>query len=180
MATFTFAPTNSSFVRNLAKKTLTLEGREGKQLSDQINQVTENLKSDESIQRLLNTFEEENQQRHQKLLDYIQSLHSEAIAGEETEFTLSVLKKAEQVWDNLRSVFSSQNKCLEVPDACPGYNDNFMYTWSKGEHYLECEIFGSGEVEFFYRTNNDVWGEDIKVGQEFSTAIIEKVALFTW
>ena len=135
---------------------------------------------DESIQRLLKSFEEDNQQRHQRLLDYIQSLRSEVNTSGETGFTLSVLEKADQVWKNLRSVFSSKNKCLEVPDACPGYNDNFMYTWSKGEHYLECEIFGSGEVEFFYRTNNDVWGEDIKIGQDFSTAIIEKVALFTW
>ena len=135
---------------------------------------------DESIQRLLKSFEEDNQQRHQRLLDYIQSLRSEVNTSGETGFTLSVLEKADQVWKNLRSVFSSKNKCLEVPDACLGYNDNFMYTWSKGEHYLECEIFGSGEVEFFYRTNNDVWGEDIKIEQDFSTAIIEKVALFTW
>jgi hypothetical protein len=180
MATFTLATPNSSFVRNPAKTALSLEGLEGKQLSDQINQVSDNIKSDESIQRLLKTFEEDNQQRHQKLMDYIHSLRSEVNASCEPEFTLSVLKKAEQVWEELRSVFSSEKKCLEVPDACPGYNDNFMYTWSKGEHYLECEIFGSGELEFFYRTNNDVWGEDIKVGQEFSTAIIEKVALFTW
>ena len=180
MATFTLATPNSSFVRNPAKTPISLEGQEGKQLNYQINQVSDNIKSDESIQRLLKTFEEDNQRRHQRLLDYIQSLRSEVNASGETEFTLSVLEKADQVWKDLRSVFSSKNKCLEVPDACPGYNDNFMYTWSKGEHYLECEIFGSGEVEFFYRTNNDVWGEDIKIGQDFSTAIIEKVALFTW
>ena len=180
MATFTLATSNSSFVRNPAKTPISLEGQEGKQLNYQINQVSDNIKSDESIQRLLKSFEEDNQQRHQRLLDYIQSLRSEVNTSGETGFTLSVLEKADQVWKNLRSVFSSKNKCLEVPDACPGYNDNFMYTWSKGEHYLECEIFGSGEVEFFYRTNNDVWGEDIKIGQDFSTAIIEKVALFTW
>jgi hypothetical protein len=180
MATYNLAPPNGSFVRNTVTTLTPVEGKEGKQLSNKINQISDKIKKDEPIQRLLKPYEEDNQQKHQKLLDYIQSLRLEVIAGNETEFTLSVLEKAEQVWEALRKVFSSQNKCLEVPDACPGYNDNFMYTWSKEEHYLECEIFGSGEVEFFYRTNNNVWGEDIKFEQEFSAEIIEKVILFTW
>ena len=153
---------------------------------EQIGQLEAKIKSfcqPDYVLKLLQNyilFAEKEETLHQRLLDYIQSLRSEVNTSGETGFTLSVLEKADQVWKNLRSVFSSKNKCLEVPDACPGYNDNFMYTWSKGEHYLECEIFGSGEVEFFYRTNNDVWEEDIKIGQDFSTAIIEKVALFTW
>lgn len=127
------------------------------------------------------SLETDNQQRHQGLLSYIDSLRSEAVKSGETDFTVSVLEKALHVWEDLRAIFLSKNKCLEVPDACPGDKDNFMYVWSKGKQHLECEIFGNGEVEFFYRGNNDeIWGEDIKVGQEFSTAIIEKVALFTW
>jgi len=175
MATFSLAAPNDLLVRNPLILTL-VAGEEGKQLSDKIQKI----KTDEPIQRLILTYEEDNQQKHQKLLDYIQSLRLEIISGLETEFTLSVLKNAEQVWKKMREIFSSQGKCLEIPDACPGYNDNLMYTWLRGEHYLECEIFGSGEVEFFYRANNEVWGEDIKLGQEFSTAIIEKAALFAW
>lgn len=180
MATFILSPTNSSFVRNSVKKALSLEGQEGKELDRKIHEVSDKIKTDESIQRLLKSFEKDNQQKHQRLLDYIQSLRSEIVTSSETEFTLSVLEKAEQVWENLRSVFLSKDQCLEVPDACPGCQDNFMYAWSKGEHYLECEIFGTGEVEFFYRNNDQVWGEDIKVGQEFSTAIIDKLVLFAW
>ena len=180
MATFTLASQNSSFVRNTGNTSLPLKGQEGRLLNSKIHQVSDKIKTDEPIQRLLKSFEEDNQQRNQRLLDYIQSLRSKMLTSNETEFTLSVLEKAEQVWKNLRSVFLSKDQCLEVPDACPGYQDNFMYAWSKGEHYLECEIFGTGEVEFFYRNNDDIWGEDIKVGQEFSTAIIDKLALFAW
>lgn len=180
MATYNLAKPNGLFVRNPAQILTPVEGKEGKQLNKKINQVSDQIKKDEPIQRLLKPYEEENKQKHLKLLDYIQSLRSEVIAGTETEFTLLVLETAQQVWEELRRIFSSQNKCLEVPDACPGYQDNFMYTWSKGEHYLECEIFGNGAVEFFYRNNNDVWGEDINIGQEFSIEIIEKVALFAW
>ena len=180
MATFTSSLTNSLFVRNSVNIALSLEGQEGKELDRKIYEVSDKIKKDESIQRLLKSFEEDNQQKHQRLLDYIQSLRSEIVASSETEFTLSVLDLAEQVWNNLRSVFLSMGQCLEVPDACPGCQDNFMYAWSKGEHYLECEIFGTGEVEFFYRNNDEIWGEDIKVGQEFSTAIIDKFTLFAW
>ncbi|MBW4426872.1 MAG: hypothetical protein KME50_21095 [Nostoc desertorum CM1-VF14] len=180
MATFTVGSPNSSFVRNFTNRTQQLQGKEGQQLNEKIVKVSHEIKAVESVQRLLESLEQDNQRRHQRLLDYIQSLRSEVVASTETEFTLSVLEKAEQTWENLRSVFLLKGQCLEVPDACPGCQDNLMYAWSKGEHYLECEIFGTGEVEFFYRNNNETWGEDIKVGQEFSTAIIDKVALFAW
>ncbi len=180
MAKYTYALQNSSFfVCNPLR--IELQGQEGKQLNDKIHQVSYKIQKDEPIQRLLESLEKDNEQRHQELLAYIQSLRSEAVANGEIGFTLSVIEKAQQVWEDLRTVFFSNKQCLEVPDACPGYRDNFMYTWSKGKQHLECEIFGNGEVEFFYRGNNDeIWGEDIKVGQEFSTAIIDKVALFAW
>ncbi|MEH2295071.1 hypothetical protein [Nostoc sp.] len=180
MAAYTLTSPNSSFVRNSVKRLLPLEGQEGKELDRKIHEVSDKIKTDESIQRLLRSFEEENEQKHERLLDYIQSLRSKIVASGETEFTVSVLEKAEQVWENLRSVFSLKGKSLEVPDACPGCQDNFMYVWSKRDHYLECEIFGTGEVEFFYRNNGEIWGEDIKVEQEFSAAIIDKIALFAW
>lgn len=179
MVTITSPSRNTSFVRHSIETPL--EGQEGKQLKDKIYQVTYKIKKDEPIQRLLESYEKGNQQRHQELLDYIDSLRSEVLVSGETDFTVSVLEKALHVWEGLRAVFSSKNKCLEVPDAVKGDRDNFMYVWSRGKQHLECEIFGNGEVEFFYRGNNDeIWGEDIKVGQEFSATIIEKVALFTW
>jgi hypothetical protein len=120
-------------------------------------------------------------QRHQKLQTYLDSLRDEARATRESEFSERVLDIAWLVWTRLRKHFMKGELCLEVPDACPGQKDNFMYTWSQEEHYLECEIFGSGEIEFFYRNRETGknWGEDTTIGQAFSPVILEKVELFT-
>lgn len=120
-------------------------------------------------------------QRCQKLQEYFDSLHDETRTTREAEFSENVLNIAWLVWNRLREHFMKNKLCLEVPDACPGQEDNFMYTWSEGEHYLECEIFGSGEIEFFYRNreNGRNWAEDTTLKQPFSKAILEKVELFT-
>ncbi len=79
----------------------------------------------------------------QELLVYLDSLLPRANSTGIDGFTTSVLDTAWQTWDKLKEYFSSKGLSLEVPDACPGESDNFMYTWSKREHYLECEIFGN-------------------------------------
>jgi hypothetical protein len=121
-------------------------------------------------------------QRHQELKAYLDSLYDEARAAKESEFSEGVLDIAWLVWMRLRNHFMENKLCLEVPDACPGQKDNFMYTWSKEEHYLECEIFGNGEIEFFYRNRKtgQNWGEDTTLDQVFSLAVFEKAELFTW
>lgn len=120
-------------------------------------------------------------QRHQELQAYLDLLHDEARATRESEFSERVLDMAWLVWTRLRKHFIKGELCLEVPDACPGQKDNFMYTWSKEEHYLECEFFGSGEIEFFYRNRETGrnWAEDTTFEQPFSKTILEKVELFT-
>lgn len=121
------------------------------------------------------------EQHHRKLLSYFNSLRDEARVTGGSEFSKQVIDIAWEVWKILRSYFMAKGLCLKVPDACPGQRDNFMYTWSEGEHYLECEIFGSGEIEFFYRNRKtaQVWGEDTTLKQGFSNAIFGKVELFT-
>lgn len=120
------------------------------------------------------------QQGCQKLRVYLDSLKNEIIEAGEAQFSERVLNLSWSVWEALKSLFEAKGLCLEVPDACPGSKDNFMYTWSKSEHYLECEIFGSGEIEFFYRNRNteEVWGEDTTLEQRFSTDIFNKASLF--
>jgi hypothetical protein len=119
-------------------------------------------------------------QRCQRLQEYLDSLKEEIRVVGETEFSEKVLNLSWLVWEALKSSFDSRGQRLNVPDACPGLKDNFMYTWSKSEHYLECEIFGNGEIEFFYRHRNtgEVWGEDTTLEQGFSTDILDKAALF--
>jgi hypothetical protein len=177
--------TSTALSRSLVREPKTLSqlyGREGQQLTKKLDKVTQDIRKYEPIQRLLKDLEEVNEKRHQDLQIYLDSLRSEAKSTGESEFTELVIHMAWQVWERLRSHFLSNDLCLEVPDACPGQRDNFMYTWSKGEHYFECEIFGSGEVEFFYRNRNssEVWGEDTTLEQEFSTNILDRAALFTW
>jgi hypothetical protein len=71
-------------------------------------------------------------------------------------------------------------KQLMTPSASPGENASLMFVWSKGEHYLECEMVVSGEVEFFYRNRRTraTWGEDVAVFNQISKQIMEKVAIF--
>jgi hypothetical protein len=85
-----------------------------------------------------------------------------------------------QVWVNLSQTIQSGGLYLEVPHVCPGRSDNLMYTWSFEQHYLECEFFDSGEVEFFYRNRStgETWGEDTSLSQTLSREIVQKAKLF--
>lgn len=121
------------------------------------------------------------QQRSQGLRLYLDSLKNEVRITGEVEFSEKVIELSWSVWEAIKSqLLEVKGLHLEVPDACPGAKDNFMYTWSKAEHYLECEIFGTGEIEFFYRNRNNgqVWGEDTTLEQAFSTDILDKASLF--
>jgi hypothetical protein len=90
------------------------------------------------------------------------------------------------VWDRLQQVFlNGDHRCLQIPSVCPGNVSNLMYTWNKDDHYLECEIFEEGEIEFFYRNRNtgETWGEDVTSDaltpdQTFSEQILQKTGLF--
>ena len=179
MATFSASKTNTSpprlFVENVGM--LSQSPAIG---SGTLNKIT--TEALQPIQRLLESLEKENDKCHQGLQVYIDSLRPRAGSIREAEFTHKVLDVAWQVWNSLKKQLELQGSRLEVPDASPGHSDNFMYVWSRGSHYLECEVFGNGDVEFFYRNRktNEVWGEDVRVEQEFSGAILDKAALFAW
>lgn len=120
------------------------------------------------------------QKKIEELELYLNSLRNELRRTKNTNFSERVLDLSWLVWETLKTQFVVKGLYLEVPDACPGSRDNFMYTWSRSEHYLECEIFATGEVEFFYRNRStgEVWGEDTTLEQGFSTDILDKVSLF--
>jgi hypothetical protein len=181
MATFTAAKTSRGFVARSGMPS-ELSGQEGQILSSKIIEVRRSIQETESIKRLLQSLEETSKKREEELKYYLDSLHSEAASSNEAEFTVFVIDYSWQVWQALSSRFLECDLCLEVPDACPGHSDNLMYTWSKSEHYLECEIFGNRAVEFFYRNrkSGEVWGEDTTLEHGFSTAILEKATCFVW
>lgn len=152
--------------------------RRGKFLSPPISDLSNNLPR---VHKKIETTNHQ-RQRCQRLRLYLDSLKNEVREEKDAKFTERVLNLSWSVWEALKTVFEKTKElCLEVPDACPGSKDNFVYTWSKSEHYLECEIFGTGEVEFFYRNRNsgEDWGEDTTLEQGFSTDILDKCSLFS-
>lgn len=104
---------------------------------------------------------------------YINSLSQEI----SSEFKYLILS----VWEKIKDVADINGVYLTIPDACLGENDNFMFTWANNEHYLECEIFSTGAVEFFYRNKitKDVWGDDINLNDILPMQLINKIFLFT-
>jgi hypothetical protein len=179
--TFATVQTQQRFIYRHKMSSLSA-GQEGKELRERSSKVSDSIQNLESVQRLLQALEDEHKKRQQKLESYISSLRYEAESTLECEFTVFVIDYSLQVWRELSRRFSEGGLCLEAPDACPGQSDNFMYTWSKAEHYLECEIFGHGAVEFFYRNrrSGEVWGEDTTLEHGFSTDVLEKATFFAW
>lgn len=160
-----------------------LYGSAGQALTKKLKEVSQ-VFQDEPIQRLLKSWLEEYNERQQILLQYLNALSIET-QDEKCEFTQVVIEMAGQIWEKLQTYFYAKGRSLDIPDACPGSHDNFMFTWSKREHYFECEIFDSGEVEFFYRNRQtgQNWGEDTTLEELVSTippSIVEKITLFTW
>ena len=158
---------------SLLTKTSQLQGDDGKAITQKIDNITK----DKPIERWMQSLVNENKKSHNKLVNYVNTLRLET--GEE-KISLTLLDNALLVWQKLREHFS--DKCLEIPDACPGHRSNFMYTWSTGEHYLECEIFVNGDVEFFYKNKKtrEIWGEDNSIDCRFSRDIWDKLELFSW
>lgn len=180
MATFCGAK-NSSQQRTSIYNEPAPQSEEGVQIVKTLKEAQEKLE-EPPIQRLVKKLEARDQRRCQELQRYIENLRSELRTTGTTEFTEEVLDLAWQVWERLKLYFESRELWLEVPDASPGSQNNFMYAWTRGDYYLECEIFGTGAIEFFYRDDKTdrVWGEDTTLELGFSSDVLAKVQLFTW
>lgn len=92
----------------------------------------------------------ETEDHHQGLLHYLDSLAHEATRPD-SRFSLEAVENAWFVWQTLRDFFGDQDAYLAVPNACPGEDDNVLFSWDSTRFYAECEIFGDGRVEYFYR-----------------------------
>lgn len=123
--------------------------------------------------------------KQEQMNKYLDSLKIEAtqINGDE-----SIIWLAKDFLDLLINKLAKRNLILEIPDCCPNNSsDNFyiMFTWDKDEDYLECEIFNSGVIEFFYRNRytHKVWSWECNftMRNEFEDGIeelLEKISLF--
>ena len=50
-----------------------------------------------------------------------------------------------RAWLSLRNATSP---LLPVPDACSGPDGQLLFTWDRGEHHLELEVFPNGEGQY--------------------------------
>jgi hypothetical protein len=109
-----------------------------------------------------------------KLKDYLDSFTPSA--GED------FMSYCWHIWTYCAGYFLVEKaQVLEVPDACIGEdNKSFMFTWERGEHYLECEIFIDRGIEFFYKNNktNEMICEGGSLMGGFPNTILEKMSLF--
>ena len=113
------------------------------------------------------------QVRAQRLADYLQNVVQSG------SLTQDMAELAWNVWNELHAVM---DHVLRVPSACPGPDNQLMYTWRSGDHYLELEIFLAGPAEFFYknRRTGELWEYDYTVGDPVPQAVKDKLHLFLY
>jgi hypothetical protein len=79
-------------------------------------------------------------------------------------------------------VWEASGYALPVPAACSGPNGQMLYSWDRGRHHLELELFPQGEVlgEFFYRDreSDELWSEEYEAGGNLKPEIVRKLRLF--
>ncbi|MFI5337799.1 MAG: hypothetical protein ACHQ5A_13510 [Opitutales bacterium] len=87
---------------------------------------------------------------------------------------------ARLAWNAWTSLSNSTGNVLLVPDACPGPDGELLYTWDRGEHHLELEIFADTPGELFYE--NDVSGEvgeaALVIGEPIPAEVLDRLRLF--
>ena len=87
---------------------------------------------------------------------------------------------AETAWQTWKMLSSSMDRPLPVPDAAPGPDGQLLYTWNKGDHHLELEIFPNGPAEFFYlnRVSSETWEEEYLIGNSISLDAKARLTIF--
>src|SRR5438445_5585625 len=109
--------------------------------------------------------------RVQGLVDYLnQSVDQELITP----------RVARLAWNAWTSLSNSTGNALLVPDACPGPDGELLYTWDRGEHHLELEIFADTPAELFYE--NELSGEigeaTLVIGEPVAAEVLNRLRLF--
>jgi hypothetical protein len=109
--------------------------------------------------------------QERRLLAY---LHEMKRAGAINENTLSLAQKA---WDGLRGIVAGN---LLVPTAGTGPDGQVLYTWDRGEHHFELEVFPDGIGEFFYmnRKTDATWEADYSVDEMIPEGVKNKLRIF--
>jgi hypothetical protein len=86
-------------------------------------------------------------------------------------------KTAKLAFDAWCKLWDFSGRRLSVPDACPGSSAQLLYTWDKGEHHLELEIFPDGKGEFFYRNriSGELWDYEYKAKNPIPAVVFDRL-----
>jgi len=91
--------------------------------------------------------------------------------------TEQVSQLAWRAWVLMNRAMSNQ---LSVPNAHTAIGGQILYTWDRGAHHFELEIFPDAPSEFFYlnRETDEDWDYIYNVGDQMADALVEKLSLF--
>lgn len=87
---------------------------------------------------------------------------------------------ATYAWNAWKDLSGAAGGTLLVPDAAPGPNGELLYTWNRGEHHFELEMFANGSAEMFYanRESGELWGSEYCPGESLSPEAAAKLGFF--
>jgi hypothetical protein len=111
-----------------------------------------------------------------KHLEHKQYLQRVSTEGSPPLITQATAKKS---WDLWLAVRSAVGVSIPVPSAGTGPDGQMFYSWDKGIHHLEAEVFPDRAAEFFYRNRQtgELWGEDY-AGGTLPDDLLAKLRLF--
>jgi hypothetical protein len=112
-----------------------------------------------------------NLRRVQRLIDYLDGITADALITPEM---------ARLAWDAWNKLSVAIENALPVPDACPGPDGELLYTWDRGEHHLELEVFPASPAEFFYRNraSGELWECEYIIGEPVPIDALTRLRLF--
>ena len=113
------------------------------------------------------------QAKHEEHRQYLQRVSTE---GKPPLIARVTAKKSWDLWLALRIAAGPR---LPIPSAGTGPGGVMFYSWDKGDHHLEVEIFPNRDTELFYRNRRtgELWGEDY-AGGALPTDLLAKLSLF--
>lgn len=100
-------------------------------------------------------------EKHQEHRRYLQRVSTE---GNPPLITPEVAKKSWNLWLAVRKAIGT---AVPIPSAGTGPDGQMFYSWDRGDHHFEAEIYPDRDAaELFYRNRktNELWGDDYAGG----------------
>lgn len=116
---------------------------------------------------------DEQMEKHRQHREYLQRVSTN---NAPPLITPATAKKSWDLWLALRKAVGTS---MPIPSAGTGPDGVMFYSWDKGDHHLEAEIYPERNTEFFYRNRHtgDLWGDDY-AGGTFPAELMSKLRLF--